>query len=238
MKTVHQDLPNATFTEPSGIVQVKICKKSGCKASSSCSDTYVEYFAEGSEPKTCEGHSLKTCTESGKLATEYCPNTQYLSFVPEKERNPSWKTNSSQNYSAPSEYCTIHTSPEQTNNNNNNNDGDNGVDVTVSTDIVVPDVVGKKESAAKKELKNLRVEVKYKSDNKKDDGVVISQSISSGTVVAKDTKITITVNKIENKKPEKNEVKNETTNNTVGDNKNTTEPTNTTKPPKQEEEEN
>ena len=242
MKTVHQDLPSAKFTEPSGIVQVKICKKSGCKASSSCSDTYVEYFAEGSEPKTCEGHSLKTCTESGKLATEYCPNTQYLSFVPEKERNPSWKTNSSQNYSAPSEYCTIHTSPEQTNNNNNNNDGDNGVDVTVSTDIVVPDVIGKKESAAKKELKNLRVEVKYKSDNKKEDGVVISQSISSGTVVAKDTKITITVNKIENKNPIKNEVKNEikneAANNTVVENKNPTEPTNTTKSPKQDEEEN
>ena len=82
MTKVHEDLPGATFTEPSGIVEVKICRKSGEKATSSCYDTYTEYFAAGTEPKNCEGHgSLRICSESGKLATENCPSTYGLAFA-------------------------------------------------------------------------------------------------------------------------------------------------------------
>lgn len=225
MKKVHANLPSATFTEPSGIVQVQICKKSGCKATSSCSDTYTEYYAEDSVPKECEGHSLKICSDSGKLATDNCPNTYYFSFVPEKERNPSWKTNSSINSSAPSEECDIHKTPQTSNGNNS------GVDVTISSDIIIPNVVGKTESAAKRELKDLYVEVKYKSDKNKNNGEVISQSLSSGTIVAKGTKITITVNKIEDKKPEENKLPENSIGNEV-DNTNDTNSTvnNTTDP--------
>lgn len=225
MKKVHANLPSATFTEPSGIVQVQICKKSGCKATSSCSDTYTEYYAEDSVPKECEGHSLKICSDSGKLATDNCPNTYYFSFVPEKERNPSWKTNSNINSSAPSEECDIHKTPQTSNGNNS------GVDVTISSDIIIPNVVGKTESAAKRELKDLYVEVKYKSDKNKNNGEVISQSLSSGTIVAKGTKITITVNKIEDKKPEENKLPENSIGNEV-DNTNDTNSTvnNTTDP--------
>lgn len=225
MKKVHANLPSATFTEPSGIVQVQICKKSGCKATSSCSDTYTEYYAEDSVPKECEGHSLKICSDSGKLATDNCPNTYYFSFVPEKERNPSWRTNSSINSSAPSEECDIHKTPQTSNGNNS------GVDVTISSDIIIPNVVGKTESAAKRELKDLYVEVKYKSDKNKNNGEVISQSLSSGTIVAKGTKITITVNKIEDKKPEENKLPENSIGNEV-DNTNDTNSTvnNTTDP--------
>lgn len=225
MKKVHANLPSATFTEPSGILQVQICKKSGCKATSSCSDTYTEYYAEDSVPKECEGHSLKICSDSGKLATDNCPNTYYFSFVPEKERNPSWKTNSSINSSAPSEECDIHKTPQTSNGNNS------GVDVTISSDIIIPNVVGKTESAAKRELKDLYVEVKYKSDKNKNNGEVISQSLSSGTIVAKGTKITITVNKIEDKKPEENKLPENSIGNEV-DNTNDTNSTvnNTTDP--------
>lgn len=218
MKKVHANLPSATFTEPSGIVQVQICKKSGCKATSSCSDTYTEYYAEDSVPKECEGHSLKICSDSGKLATDNCPNTYYFSFVPEKERNPSWKTNSSINSSAPSEECDIHKTPQTSNGNNS------GVDVTISSDIIIPNVVGKTESAAKRELKDLYVEVKYKSDKNKNNGEVISQSLSSGTIVAKGTKITITVNKIEDKKPEENKLPE----NSIGNEVDNTNDTNST----------
>ena len=205
MKKVHEGKPSATFTEPSGIVHVTICKKSGCKATSSCYDTYSEVFAESSVPKDCEGHSLKVCTESGKLATEFCPNTQYVGYVPEKERDPSWKT-TGYSSSVPSETCTIHTGPS--------NGGEDvttpvdGVDVKISTDIVVPNVVGKTESEAKSELKSLKVTVKYKSDSTKANGIVINQSLSAGEVVAKDTKITITVNKVENKNNENNVIDN------------------------------
>ena len=196
MKKVHEGKASATFTEPSGIVHVTICRKSGCKATESCSDTYSEVFAESAVPKDCEGHSLKVCTESGKLATEYCPSTQYVGYVPEKERNPSWKT-TGYSSSVPSETCTIHTGPTSGGNTTTPVDG---VDIHVSTDIVVPNVIGKTETEARGELKSLKVTVKYKSDSTKADGAVLSQSLSAGEVVAKDTKITITVNKIEKKK--------------------------------------
>lgn len=227
MKRVHDNLPSATFTEPSGIVQVQICKKSGCKATSSCSDTYTEFYAEDSVPKDCDGHSLKICSDSGKLATDNCPNTYYFSFVPEKERNPSWKTNSSINSSAPSEECDIHKTPQNQNGNNNGN----GADVTISSDIIIPNVIGKTESAAKRELKDLHVEVKYKSDKNKNNGEVISQSLSSGTIVAKGTKITITVNKIEDKKPEENKLPENSIGNKVDDTNNTNSIVNNTTDP-------
>ena len=217
MKKVHEGKASATFTEPSGIVHVTICRKSGCKATESCSDTYSEVFAESAVPKDCEGHSLKVCTESGKLATEYCPSTQYVGYVPEKERNPSWKT-TGYSSSVPSETCTIHTGPTSGGNTTTPVDG---VDIHVSTDIVVPNVIGKTETEARGELKSLKVTVKYKSDSTKADGAVLSQSLSAGEVVAKDTKITITVNKIEKKNNDK------TNDNNTTNNENTTKPDNT-----------
>lgn len=71
------------------------------------------------------------------------------------------------------------------------------------------------------ELKSLKVTVKYKSDSTKADGAVLSQSLSAGEVVAKDTKITITVNKIEKKNNDK------TNDNNTTNNENTTKPDNT-----------
>ena len=218
MKKVHEGKASATFTEPSGIVHVTICRKSGCKATESCSDTYSEVFAESAVPKDCEGHSLKVCTESGKLETEYCPSTQYVGYVPEKERNPSWKT-TGYSSSVPSETCTIHTGPT------NKTSPTDGVDIDLSNDVVVPNVVGKTEAEAKSALKALKVTVKYKSDSSKENGIVLSQSLSSGEVVSKDTKITITVNKVE----KKNENDNTNKNNPDGDN-NTTKPDDNVKP--------
>ncbi|MBP3502213.1 MAG: penicillin-binding protein [Clostridia bacterium] len=203
MKRVHQDLPKATFTVPSGIVEIKICKKSGCKATGSCSETYTEYYAEDSVPKDCEGHSLKICSDSKKLATENCPNTYYFSFVPEKERKPSWKTSSGISSSAPSDQCDIHKTPQNPNTDNNNN---NDVDVIISSDIIIPNVVGKTETAARNELKDLVVDVRTKSDKSKNNGEVISQSLPPKTIVAKGTKITIIVNKIEDKQLEQNKI--------------------------------
>ncbi len=196
MKKIHADLPAATFTEPSGIVKVSVCKKTGLKATSLCSDVYMEYMVESEMPDNCEGHSsLKICAESGKLATEYCMNTYYYSFLPEKERNPSWKTDGF-NPSAPSETCDIHTSATSTT-------------VTVeptspevtTTDVVVPNVIGLTEAAAKEKLKDLDVHTKTKSDPNSPNGVVLSQSFEPNFVVEKNARIVITVNKIEKEKP-------------------------------------
>ena len=194
MKKVHKDLPSASFTEPSGIVKVSICRKSGCKASESCTEKYSEYYAEGSIPAKCEGHSLKICSDSGKLALDTCPNTHYFSFVPEKERNTTWKSAANTYSEAPSEKCNIHinqapvvepSEPEP----------------EISTDIVVSNVVGLTESEARKKLKNLTIVTKTKSDSAKPDGVVLSQSLAPDLVVAENTKITLTINKIEKEKP-------------------------------------
>lgn len=200
MKKVHSDLPSATFSEPSGIVKVTICKKSGLKATSSCSDTYSEYFVQGEEPKSCEGHSLKICSDSGKLATDHCPNTYYYSFLPEKERNPSWKTEGSSS-SAPSDYCTIHTN-NSNNTNPDNNDNNSGATVTTTTDIVIPNVVGATKAEAVSKLSGLTIVYgKPKSDSSKADGIVLSQSLAPGLVVEKGTKITITLNEVKEETP-------------------------------------
>ena len=99
------------------------------------------------------------------------------------------------------------------------------MDIDISNDVVVPNVVGKTEAEAKSALKTLKVTVKYKSDSSKENGIVLSQSLSSGEVVSKDTKITITVNKVE----KKNENDNTNKNNPDGDN-NTTKPDDNVKP--------
>ena len=206
MKKIHKDLPEARFTEPSGIVKLSVCRSTGQRASSSCSDTYTEYFVEGEEPEYCQGHSaLKVCSESGLLATENCPNTYYYSFLPEKERNPSWKTDGS-NSSAPSETCNIHTrSTVITNSSAVNDSSSSGVSIT-TTDIVVPDVVGLSEEAAKIKLSGLNVKVESVSDSSKANGVVIKQSREKGNVVEKGATIIITVNKIKKEnKPNNNQ---------------------------------
>lgn len=195
MKKVHKDLPSATFTQPSGIVKVTICRKSGCKASESCTEKYSEYYAEGTVPSTCDGHSLKICSDSGKLALDTCINTHYYSFVPEKERNTTWKSSADTYAEAPSENCDLHAVEEPI-------DTPEEPEPNISTDIVVQNVVGLTESEAKKTLKNLTVVIKTKSDSSKPDGVVLSQSLAPDLVVAENTKITLTINKIKEEEPE------------------------------------
>ena len=64
--------------------------------------------------------------------------------------------------------------------------------------VMVDSVVGKAEADAKRILteKKLEVNVDYAEDNTKENGVVLKQSIESGTEVEEGTKITITINKI------------------------------------------
>ena len=115
MAALHEDKEDSEFEEPDGIVSVKVCKNTGLKATSSCSSTYTEIFAEGAEPDECdEGSSAVTiCSSSGKLANEYCPSTytKYASYVIEKERLGLWTNLSgSSSSSIPTETCTEHTS--------------------------------------------------------------------------------------------------------------------------------
>lgn len=196
MKKIHQDLAPAEFSEPSGIVRLSACRTTGQRASSSCSDTYMEYFVEGEEPSYCESHSsVKVCRESGLVATDNCPDTYFFSFAPEKERNPSWNTNGSMS-SAPSETCNIHTSPVT------NVDPNNGAQSPVTTtDVTVPDVIGLSKEAAMQKLAGFTV-IPVETESDKPKGTVISQSFPAGSVVEKNAKITIKVSKGSGEKPQ------------------------------------
>lgn len=114
MTKVHYGKENSSFTRPSGIVTATICKASGKKATSKCTDTYQEIFVEGTVPGECDGHanSVKICSETGLLANDNCPNvvTKYYSYTVEKEKLKLWKNlNSSSNTTSPTTHCTVHT---------------------------------------------------------------------------------------------------------------------------------
>jgi len=66
--------------------------------------------------------------------------------------------------------------------------------------VEVPDLSGKTESEAKSAIENAKLKWKSTdkiSDSSKPNGVVVNQSISSGSMVDKDTEITITVNEFD-----------------------------------------
>ena len=204
MKNIHQNLEGKKFDQPGNVVKANVCRTSGKCATSACKDTYEEYFVEGAVPGKCEGHnSFKICSESKKLATEYCEHTEtaYGTVMPEKEASGKWKTESGNKYSVITEKCDIHTAETK-----KEEEKEDETKVTVTdnkkndnSDITVQNVVGMSETAAKSALNGLNVSVVYKTDNK-NDGKVISQSIKAKTVVAKNAKITIYVGKKEDKK--------------------------------------
>ena len=64
-------------------------------------------------------------------------------------------------------------------------------------DVAMPYVIGDTEEEAKKKLTDLTVIVAYEEDMSKTNGKVLKQSIEAGTTIEEKTKVTITVNKIE-----------------------------------------
>ena len=119
MKKVHSGLDSSRFAKPEGVVSATICKASGKRATSKCSDTYSEYFVEGTVPKECDGHSnsAEICEDTGLLANEYCPNkvTKYYSYLVEKERLGLWDNLSSSVSNPPNTYCTEHNNSNTSN---------------------------------------------------------------------------------------------------------------------------
>ena len=57
MTDIHQGLPSATFVRPEGIVEAKVCRRTGCLATSRCTDTYMEIFTQDNMPEKCQSHS-------------------------------------------------------------------------------------------------------------------------------------------------------------------------------------
>ena len=119
MSQIHKGLEDSTFKEPENIVHATVCRTSGLLATDRCSNTYSEIFVKDHLPETCDAHKSQytICTESGKLANEFCPSKERRSanYAVEKERLGLWTTpgiNSTMG-SAPTEYCTIHKKPTE-----------------------------------------------------------------------------------------------------------------------------
>lgn len=69
-------------------------------------------------------------------------------------------------------------------------------------EVTVVSVIGQDEATAKKTLENLglKVNVTYEENNSKDNGVVLKQNVEGGKTVDEGTTVTITVNKLAEKK--------------------------------------
>jgi len=75
MSQVHEGLENKDFNVPSsGLTSVRTCVASGLLPGEGCTTQSVKVL-EGSAPtEVCTMHqAVEICTESGMLATEYCP---------------------------------------------------------------------------------------------------------------------------------------------------------------------
>lgn len=133
MSKVHSGKAGSRFDKPSGVVSVSICRNSGKKATSKCTDTYQEIFVEGKVPGDCDGHanSAQICNETGLRANEYCPEkvTKYYSYTVEKERLSLWNTSSSSSTNPPEGYCNVHNA---SNSGSQNQNGDKAPTITLN----------------------------------------------------------------------------------------------------------
>lgn len=168
MKDIHKGLANKNFNKPStGLVQKTICKDTGGVATSSCTNTYTETFTTDNVPENCQGHGTqKICTESGKVANEYCPadkvkTVSYGGVIP-KEQLKLWNTiNKSKSLNEKiDEVCTVHTKKIEEKTPNENKTPTNTVEkeqnkigntvekpTTKPEENKVPDEAGKDETA-------------------------------------------------------------------------------------------
>ena len=142
MKTIHKELPNKNFNRPNtGIVTAKICKLTGCVATTTCTDTYSEIFTSNNVPSKCEGHKKQTiCKTSGKLANEYCTEVeeQVYGVVIPKESLGLWKPISQPSKIGADEVtetCDVHKKPKEPEKPENNTEDNNTItnEITNST---------------------------------------------------------------------------------------------------------
>ncbi len=122
MTDVHKNLASASFVKPSGIVEQTVCRTTGCLATTGCTNKYTEIFTSDNLPETCQGHGSQTiCSESGKIATDYCSQycevkVNYFGAVIPKEQLNLWKPVGKASASRGEkiiEVCTIHTKPKE-----------------------------------------------------------------------------------------------------------------------------
>ncbi|HKM38947.1 MAG TPA: penicillin-binding protein 1A [bacterium] len=110
--------PIQSFTIPGGLVRTTVCNKSGLLPGNLCpvENLVTDYFIQGTQPTTtCDVHVTATvCTETGQLATEYCPAPEARVFIERKTPYAS-RTDGKKpldiEEEMPVEFCTLHEAP-------------------------------------------------------------------------------------------------------------------------------
>lgn len=118
MDQVHEDLKNKDFEKPDTIKSAKICTKCGklaidglCDHAEGGSAEKTEYFAAGTVPtEFCDCHvAVKICKDTGKRATEFCPDTEEKVYLSKAESSKTDDTPYVLPIGLDSDYCTVHT---------------------------------------------------------------------------------------------------------------------------------
>lgn len=123
LKAAHEGLPVREFSKPNSVSEpIAICNKSGKRAGSLCPPEHVvsDYFVHASIPLDfCDMHiELEVCTESGELATAFCPHhsREVRVFLDRPEYTPTderWagavgRVPADASLMPPAEYCSVH----------------------------------------------------------------------------------------------------------------------------------
>ncbi len=122
MRPLHEGLENRSFTNPDGAYYYNVCADCGMLAAESCKKDVresrmvgVRLFAEDAPTKYCECHIIvELCKETGKVATEFCPEVEEKSML---LLNEDWKVNKDKDYvfdPEKAEECDKHTEEETT----------------------------------------------------------------------------------------------------------------------------
>lgn len=130
MEKLHAKKKYRTFQKPSSITTAYVCTKCGklaidgvCNNASGGPAARTEYFASGTVPtEKCDCHvSLKICTASNKLASDYCPSSSiiYKVFLIKEETDTTADTPYIMPKGLEDSICTVHSGivvPKETEN--------------------------------------------------------------------------------------------------------------------------
>ena len=167
--------------------------------------TSIEFYSS-SNPGPLGKPTAKKITDYGSPLnrwdpTDPNPNNPWKTQNENNNKNNNDNTNTNNNVNNNTDKNKDNNVNNNTNNNKDNttnteNNTNTNPDTNKSEKIIVENVVGKTESEAKKILENLTIKIEYKSDNTKNNGIVLSQTLKAGSSVEKGTSITLTINKI------------------------------------------
>lgn len=121
MQPLHEDLEERSFLQPDNVVYCKVCADCGMLATDACKEDMrgsravtVKLFSEDVPRRDCQCHVMVTiCSETGKVATEYCTETEEIGML---LYNEDWKVNKDKEYvydPEEAETCDLHAEPPE-----------------------------------------------------------------------------------------------------------------------------